>query len=64
MARVLVVAYFFSDLLAIIPLAWVLAVPLGFGPQGVCIAIAVAFSTFAVSSAIVFRRGKWKTKRA
>ena len=46
-----------------IPLAWVLAVPLGFGPQGVCIAIAVAFSTFAVSSAIVFRRGKWKTKR-
>jgi len=43
-----------------IPLAYVLAVWLGWGPRGVFIAITVAFSTLAVVSAIVFRQGKWK----
>ena len=45
-----------------IPLAYVLSVKLGLGPRGVFIAITVAFSTLAVASALVFRRGKWKAK--
>ncbi|UCC25660.1 MAG: MATE family efflux transporter [Gemmatimonadales bacterium] len=43
-----------------IPLAWLLAFPLGMGPEGVFVAIAVAFSTLAVVAAIFFRRGGWK----
>ncbi len=46
-----------------IPLAWVLAMSLGLGPRGVYIAITVAFSTLAVVSAVVFRRGRWKTQK-
>lgn len=45
-----------------IPLAYVLGVALGFGPRGVFIAMTIAFSTLAVVSAAVFRRGKWKAK--
>jgi putative MATE family efflux protein len=43
-----------------IPLAYALAVTFGLGPQGAFWAVAVAFSTLAVVSAIVFRRGRWK----
>ena len=46
-----------------IPLAYVLSRPLGMGPTGVFVAIMVAFSTLAVTSVILFRRGKWKTVR-
>jgi Na+-driven multidrug efflux pump len=46
-----------------IPLAWYLALHLGFGPSGVYVAVTVAFSTLAVVSAIVFRKGRWKLKR-
>jgi putative MATE family efflux protein len=46
-----------------IPLAWVLAHPLGFGPTGVFIAVSVAFSTLAVVSAWLFRKGQWKLQR-
>ena len=46
-----------------IPLAWVLAHPLGFGPTGVFIAVAVAFSLLALVSAALFRNGRWKTRR-
>ena len=46
-----------------IPLAWALAHPVGMGPTGVFIAVAVAFSTMALVSAVIFRRGDWKTKR-
>ena len=46
-----------------IPLAWALAHPLGMGPTGVFTAIAVAFSTLAVVSGAVFRRGRWKEVR-
>ena len=46
-----------------IPLAYVLARPLGFGPRGVFLALALAFSLLAVLSAVIFRRGRWKTKR-
>jgi MATE family, multidrug efflux pump len=46
-----------------IPLAYILANVLGWGPRGVFIAITVAFSTLAVASAAVFRRGRWKLKK-
>jgi putative MATE family efflux protein len=46
-----------------IPLAWLLARPLGFGPIGVFVAVAVAFSTMAVVSGWLFSKGNWKTRR-
>jgi Na+-driven multidrug efflux pump len=46
-----------------LPLAYLLAVHLGLGPHGVFLAIAIAFSTLAIVSAIIFKRGSWKTKR-
>src|SRR6185437_3706401 len=45
-----------------IPLAYVLSVHFGMGPRGVFFAITIAFSTLAVVSAAVFRRGRWKLK--
>jgi putative MATE family efflux protein len=46
-----------------LPLAWVLSHVLSLGPRGVFVAMAVSFSTLAVVSAILFRRGKWKTRK-
>ena len=46
-----------------IPLAWLLALHFGLGPSGVYLAITIAFSTLAVVSAIIFKRGHWKVKR-
>ena len=46
-----------------IPLAWVLAHPVGLGPTGVFIAVSVAFSTLALVSAWLFQRGGWALKR-
>jgi len=46
-----------------IPLAYALAFQVNMGPRGVFIAVTIAFSTLALVSAAVFRRGKWKTKR-
>jgi putative MATE family efflux protein len=46
-----------------IPLALVLSRHFGLGPRGVFIAIAVAFSTLALISGLLFRRGKWKAQR-
>ncbi len=46
-----------------IPLAWLLAIQLGMGPRGVYIAMTVAFSTLAVVSGVIFRKGRWKTRR-
>jgi putative MATE family efflux protein len=43
-----------------LPLAYVLAIVFGVGPRGVFLAIMIAFSTLAIVSALVFRRGKWK----
>jgi putative MATE family efflux protein len=45
-----------------IPLAW-MALKLGFGPPGIYVAITIAFSTYAITSWLLFRRGTWKTKR-
>ena len=46
-----------------IPLAYVLAVHLGMGPSGVFWSITIAFSTLAIVSAVIFRRGHWKTRK-
>jgi putative MATE family efflux protein len=45
-----------------IPLAYALAVVLDMGPRGVFISITVAYSTLAVLSAWLFRKGKWKSR--
>ena len=43
-----------------IPLAYVLAHHLGFGPRGVFIAIAIAYTVQGSVAAVLFRRGRWK----
>ena len=45
-----------------IPLAYVLAVKLGMGPSGAFWAITIAFSSLAIVSGLIFRRGRWKSK--
>jgi len=45
-----------------IPLAYLLSYYYGWGPEGVFWSITLAFSLLAVSSAVIFRRGKWKLK--
>src|ERR1051325_2886577 len=45
-----------------IPLAYVLSVKFGMGPEGVFTAITIAFSTLAVVSALVFHRGRGKAR--
>jgi putative MATE family efflux protein len=45
-----------------IPLAWLVAVPLGVGPVGVFAAITGAYSMTAAVSWVLFRRGKWKLR--
>jgi len=45
-----------------IPLAWGLSRIPSVGPYGIFAAIAIAFSTLAVVSALVFRRGRWKLR--
>ena len=46
-----------------IPLAWFLATRAGFGARGVFIALMVSYSALAVVSALLFRRGTWKTRK-
>ncbi len=46
-----------------IPIAYLLARPLGYGPNGVFGAFPIAFGVMAAVSAIVFRRGGWKSAR-
>ena len=43
-----------------VPLAWVLARQLEFGPVGIFLAIAIASALYAVASIIIFKRGAWK----
>jgi putative MATE family efflux protein len=45
-----------------IPVALVLARHFNLGPQGSAWAVTIAFSTLAVASAVLFRRGRWKLK--
>lgn len=46
-----------------IPLAWMLAHPLGFGPSGVFTAVSLGFSALAFVSVWLFRQGRWKLAR-
>jgi MATE family, multidrug efflux pump len=46
-----------------IPLAWWLSHSAGLGPRGVFIALTVAYSSLAVISAVLFKRGHWKYKK-
>jgi putative MATE family efflux protein len=46
-----------------IPLAWFLATRAGFGARGVFVAMTLAYSTLAVVSALLFKRGAWKTRK-
>ena len=45
-----------------IPLAWVLASPVGMDERGVFTAVPIAYTVLAVISVVLFRRGRWKTK--
>ena len=46
-----------------IPLAYTLANPAGLGAQGVFVAITIAESCLAVIGILMFRRGRWKTRK-
>ena len=52
---------FFCFWMLELPLAWILSHKMGWGPEGVFFAVALAFSMMAVASGVMFRRGKWKT---
>jgi putative MATE family efflux protein len=54
---------FFGFWLFEIPLAYILAKPLGMRSNGVYFSIAIAESSMAAASAILFKRGKWKKQR-
>lgn len=45
-----------------IPLAFLLARVLNFGPLGVFLAIMIGYSTLALVSTVLFRRGRWKLR--
>lgn len=46
-----------------IPIAYVLALSFGLGPNGVFIAITCAYSALALLALWLFRRGRWKTQQ-
>ncbi len=54
---------FYCFWLGQVPLAWVLAVPLGLGPTGVYIAVPVSFTALTLWTGVLFRRGKWKQQK-
>jgi len=54
---------FFGFWLLEIPLAYVLAKPLGMKSNGVFFSIAIAESAMAAASVILFKQGKWKQKK-
>ncbi len=46
-----------------IPLAYWLAEPMEFGPDGVFISLIIAESALTILAVLIFRRGKWKTQQ-
>ena len=54
---------FFGFWLLEIPLAYALAMPLKMRSNGVFFSIAIAESAMAVASAILFKRGRWKSRK-
>ena len=45
-----------------VPLAWFLSRVPSIGPNGVFASVAIAFSVYALLSAVLFKRGKWKSR--
>jgi len=45
-----------------IPLAWILATRTEFAERGVFLAVPIAYSSLAIISLVLFRRGAWKAK--
>jgi len=56
------VVNFFGFCLLELPLAYVLARPLAFGPKGAYYAIVFAEAAIAAAGVLLFRRGNWKKK--
>lgn len=54
---------FFCFWLVETPLAWLLALPAGLSQKGVFIAIAFSETLITIIAFLVFKRGKWKTKK-
>ena len=54
---------FFCYWLFQIPLAYLLAVPVGMGPEGVFWAIAIAEAVITLTGAYLFSRGRWKLRQ-
>jgi putative MATE family efflux protein len=54
---------FFCLWLGQVPLAWLLAQPLGLGALGVFIAVPISFTALTLWSAALFRRGRWKERK-
>jgi len=46
-----------------LPLAYALAHSMKWGPRGLFVAITIAWSTYAVVSATLFKQGRWKLKK-
>jgi Na+-driven multidrug efflux pump len=46
-----------------IPLAWALAIGLGWGPRGIFSAITVAETALGLAAVAAFRRGAWQRQR-
>jgi len=61
--RIPTIINFFAYWCFQVPLAWILAKTLHFGPTGVFIAIPLAESSTAVIAYFLFRKGKWKNKK-
>jgi MATE family, multidrug efflux pump len=57
------VVNFFGFWLLQIPLAYSLAVPLGFRANGAYISVVVAQAAMAAASIVLFRQGRWKRQR-
>ncbi|MGA7560784.1 MAG: MATE family efflux transporter [Terriglobales bacterium] len=54
---------FFGFWMLEIPLAYWLAIPMGLRSKGAYIAIVIAEGSIAAASALLFKRGKWKTQK-
>ena len=54
---------FFCFWLLEIPLAYVLALPLGFRENGVYVSILAAETMMTLAAVVLFRRGKWKNRK-
>ncbi len=54
---------FFCLWLGQVPLAWLLAQPLGLGPTGVFVAVPTSLAAHALANWVLFKRGRWKEKK-